>query len=137
MRLPWAHVWPRWDERSSSSSVDLVRLAEKRWRAATRTGPEGSSPCRQPGWDDWARLWASPLDHRPPTIRSFSPERGGIVTRGGLFEWLAGAGRVTVVSAPAGSGKTFLLRSWIGEAGLSDSAAWVSAGRDEPDPGRF
>jgi len=63
--------------------------------------------------------------------------KGGIVTRGGLFERLAGAARVTVVSAPVGSGKTFLLRSWIDEAGLSDSTAWVSAGRDEPDPAAF
>src|SRR5262249_57250767 len=47
------------------------------------------------------------------------------------------AGRVTVVSAPAGSGKTVLLRSWIGEAGLAGRAAWVPVGRDERDPQRF
>jgi LuxR family transcriptional regulator, maltose regulon positive regulatory protein len=44
---------------------------------------------------------------------------------------------VTVVSAPPGSGKTVLLRSWIAEAGLAGSVAWVSAGRDESDPQRF
>jgi LuxR family transcriptional regulator, maltose regulon positive regulatory protein len=44
---------------------------------------------------------------------------------------------VTVVSAPPGSGKTVLLRSWIAEADLADSVAWVSAGRDESDPQRF
>jgi LuxR family transcriptional regulator, maltose regulon positive regulatory protein len=44
---------------------------------------------------------------------------------------------VTVVSAPAGSGKTVLLRSWIGEAGIAERAAWVPAGRDERDPQRF
>ncbi|MGH7918490.1 MAG: AAA family ATPase, partial [Candidatus Dormibacteraceae bacterium] len=54
-----------------------------------------------------------------------------------LFERLGAAARVTVVSAPAGSGKTVLLRSWIGEAGLSGRAAWVSAGRDDRDPQRF
>jgi LuxR family maltose regulon positive regulatory protein len=32
---------------------------------------------------------------------------------------------VTVVSAPPGSGKTVLLRSWIGAAGLAGRAAWV------------
>jgi LuxR family maltose regulon positive regulatory protein len=42
-----------------------------------------------------------------------------------------------VVSAPPGSGKTVLLRSWIAEAGLTDRAAWVPAGRDERDPQRF
>jgi LuxR family maltose regulon positive regulatory protein len=42
-----------------------------------------------------------------------------------------------VVSAPPGSGKTVLLRWWIGQAGLTERAAWVAAGRDERDPQRF
>jgi LuxR family transcriptional regulator, maltose regulon positive regulatory protein len=66
-----------------------------------------------------------------------SPGAGGVVPRAGLFGRLGAAARVTVVSAPAGSGKTVLLRSWIGEAGLADRAAWVPAGRDERDPQRF
>jgi LuxR family maltose regulon positive regulatory protein len=48
-----------------------------------------------------------------------------------------GAARVSVVSAPAGSGKTVLLRSWISWAGVVGSAAWVPAGRGERDPQRF
>ena len=44
---------------------------------------------------------------------------------------------MTVVSASAGSGKTVLLRSWIGEAGVADRAAWVPVGPDERDPQRF
>ena len=44
---------------------------------------------------------------------------------------------MTQVSAPAGSGKTFLLRSWLGAAGLAENTAWVSVGRDERDPQRF
>ncbi len=44
---------------------------------------------------------------------------------------------MTVVSAPPGSGKTVLLRSWISQAGLADRAAWVAAGREERDPQRF
>jgi LuxR family transcriptional regulator, maltose regulon positive regulatory protein len=39
-----------------------------------------------------------------------------------------------VVSAPAGGGKTLLLRSWISAAGLEERAAWVPAGRGERDP---
>jgi LuxR family maltose regulon positive regulatory protein len=42
-----------------------------------------------------------------------------------------------MVSAPAGSGKTVLLRSWIGQAGLAERAAWVPVGRDERDPQRL
>ena len=44
---------------------------------------------------------------------------------------------MTVVSAPPGSGKTVLLRSWIGAAGLAERAAWVPVGRDEVDPQRL
>jgi LuxR family maltose regulon positive regulatory protein len=42
-----------------------------------------------------------------------------------------------MVSAPPGSGKTVLLRSWIDAAGLAERAAWVPVGRDEHDPQRL
>jgi LuxR family maltose regulon positive regulatory protein len=48
-----------------------------------------------------------------------------------------GSARVTVVSAPPGSGKTVLLRSWIAETSLAERAGWVAVGRDEQDPQRF
>ena len=59
------------------------------------------------------------------------------MSRTGLFERLGASARVTVVSAPPGSGKSVLLRSWIGEAALMDSTGWVSVGRDDRDPQRF
>jgi len=59
------------------------------------------------------------------------------VSRPRLFERLAASARVTVVSAPPGSGKTVLLRSWIGQAGLAERAAWVLLGRGERDPQQF
>jgi LuxR family maltose regulon positive regulatory protein len=59
------------------------------------------------------------------------------VSRRALSARLAGAARVTLISAPAGSGKTFLLRSWIGETGLASRAAWVPVPRQERDPQRF
>jgi len=62
---------------------------------------------------------------------------GGVVARPGLFGRLGGPARVMVVSAPPGSGKTVLLRSWISQAGLADCAGWVAAGREERDPQRF
>src|SRR5262250_386390 len=61
---------------------------------------------------------------------------GGVVSRPRLFGRL-GAARVSVVSAPPGSGKTVLLRSWISGAGVAGRAAWVSAGWGERDPQRF
>src|SRR5580704_3371922 len=51
--------------------------------------------------------------------RVVRPGEEGVVSRRGLVGRLAAAGRVAVVSAPAGSGKTVLLRSWIGAAGLA------------------
>ena len=60
-----------------------------------------------------------------------------VVRRPGLFDVLRTAGRVTEVSAPAGSGKTLLLRSWIAAAGLADDAAWVPVPREEHDAQRF
>ena len=44
---------------------------------------------------------------------------------------------MTLVSAPAGSGKTVLLRSWIENAGLRDQVGWVSVEREERDAQRF
>ena len=44
---------------------------------------------------------------------------------------------VTLISAPAGSGKTVLLRSWIEGADLQDRVAWVSVESDERDAQRF
>jgi LuxR family maltose regulon positive regulatory protein len=44
---------------------------------------------------------------------------------------------VVHLSAPAGSGKTILLRSWFGETGLGESAAWVAVGPEERDPQQF
>ena len=59
------------------------------------------------------------------------------MSRCALFGRLFEAERVVQISAPAGSGKTVLMRSWIAEAGLGRHAAWVSADREERDPRRF
>ncbi len=65
------------------------------------------------------------------------PGAGGVVSRPRLFGRLAAQARVSVVSAPPGSGKTVLLRSWISWAGVAGSAGWMPAGRGERDPQRF
>jgi ATP/maltotriose-dependent transcriptional regulator MalT len=63
----------------------------------------------------------------------------GLVSRPGLFDVLDRevAGRVTVVSAPPGSGKTVLLQSWLDQAGLAWRVAWVPVERGEDDAHRF
>jgi LuxR family maltose regulon positive regulatory protein len=63
--------------------------------------------------------------------------RGGIVSRPVLFERLGQAPRVSQISAPAGSGKTFLIRSWLFESGLSDRAGWVTLQAGGQDAQQF
>jgi LuxR family transcriptional regulator, maltose regulon positive regulatory protein len=63
----------------------------------------------------------------------------GVVARASLFARLSATRGpvVTLVSAPAGSGKTVLLRSWIAAEGLASRTAWVTVDRGEHDPQRF
>jgi LuxR family transcriptional regulator, maltose regulon positive regulatory protein len=70
-------------------------------------------------------------------VPALSAESDRTIARPRLLEQLERAGRVTMVSAPAGSGKTSLLRSWIREAGLESSAAWVPVGHGRHDPQCF
>jgi ATP/maltotriose-dependent transcriptional regulator MalT len=60
-----------------------------------------------------------------PAGRASSPSGAtgrGVVHRSALFDRLSGAepGGVMLLCAPAGSGKTVLLRSWIDATGLED-----------------
>ena len=67
------------------------------------------------------------------------PVGRGLVSRDALFDRLGdpASGGVVLVCAPAGSGKTVLLRSWIAATGLRDRAGWVSVERGETDAQRF
>jgi LuxR family maltose regulon positive regulatory protein len=65
------------------------------------------------------------------------PGRVSVILRPGLFRLLNEAVRVVHVSAPPGSGKTVLLRSWITDAGLADSTAWVSVEHAHRGPQAF
>ena len=59
------------------------------------------------------------------------------MSRCALLRRLAEAERVVQISAPAGSGKTVLIRSWIAEAGLARHAAKVAVDSEERDPQEF
>ena len=72
-----------------------------------------------------------------PDVPPAPPVTGGVVSRCALFGRLAEAERVVQISAPAGSGKTVLMRSWIAEAGLARHAAWVPVDSEERDPQGF
>ena len=61
--------------------------------------------------------------------------RSGVVDRPRLSEHLARrSGRVVLVSAPAGFGKTTLLASWTATV---DTVAWVSLDESDQDPSTF
>ena len=66
--------------------------------------------------------------------------RPGTVARPRLVEALGGALRaaVTVVSAPAGFGKSTLLAEWLADCpGETATVAWVSLDERDDDPARF
>src|ERR671922_1536195 len=79
---------------------------------------------------------APPADVDAPAIPRLV---AGLVNRPRLFELLdrGAEGPVTLISAPAGSGKTMLLASWLRSAEQPPPVAWVSVGRDETDATRF
>jgi LuxR family transcriptional regulator, maltose regulon positive regulatory protein len=78
----------------------------------------------------------------PPAPRGAAGEpeasKRGLVDRHDLSDRVAdvGPGRVVLVCAPAGSGKTVLLHAWAEAAGW-ERVAWVSVERDERDAQRF
>ena len=79
---------------------------------------------------------------RPPPARGAGPERRAgerrLVRRDPLLHLLSdsGPGGVVVVCAPAGSGKTALLRSWADAVG-GGRVAWAAVERGERDAQRF
>ena len=82
---------------------------------------------------DTAPAGPDPLTpERAPSIQS------RLVRREALFERSAApANCVVLVCAPAGSGKTMLLRSWLDAAGLSEQTAWAAVEQGERDAQHF
>ena len=74
-----------------------------------------------------------------PATANQTPAAHRLVARGALADVLSGApqGGVLLVCAPAGSGKTELLRVVGRQRGPGDRVAWVSVERGEQDAQRF
>jgi len=68
-----------------------------------------------------------------------APAAPRLIDRGDLLAALdrAAAGKVTVISAPAGSGKTCLLRAWADRPGQPHRLAVVQVQRDQQDAQQF
>jgi LuxR family transcriptional regulator, maltose regulon positive regulatory protein len=68
-----------------------------------------------------------------------APAPPRLIDRGELLAALdrAATGKVTIISAPAGSGKTSLLRAWAGRPGQPRPLAVVQVRRDQQDAQQF
>ncbi len=84
---------------------------------------------------------AAAVPHELVTTKLRAPKpRTNLVARPRLRENLAGdeGRRLTLVSAPAGFGKTTLLSEWLdGHSGGERSVAWISLDEADNDPARF
>jgi LuxR family maltose regulon positive regulatory protein len=74
-----------------------------------------------------------------PAAKTVNVPAPSVIARPALFAMLTTSSSrgVTFVVAPAGSGKTVLLRAWVEHAALTDRVAWVSVERAERDAQRF
>jgi LuxR family transcriptional regulator, maltose regulon positive regulatory protein len=136
----------QYEECESWLQADLGQSPEKETVALyqqIRTGETGSQCKRSPATSNSPRVGPTP----PPLIKTklFIPQRHpGLVSRRHLLNKLGqGAQRaLTLISAPAGYGKTTLLSEWIAtlqKAGSSPSWAvcWISLDPGDNDPIRF
>src|SRR4026209_2244738 len=80
-----------------------------------------------------------PVEFLERASSSDSPAVRGLLDRDDLLQMLdrAVTNRVTVISAPPGSGKTSLLRAWTYSSAASRRVAFVSVEREQEDARLF
>ena len=95
-------------------------LGQSEWNGQRRRGDQWRRSDRPA---DLQRRFGGARRHRPPDLLAALDR--------------ATAHKVTVVSAPPGSGKTWLLRAWADRSRNSRQVAFVSVERDQRDPQQF
>ncbi|HEX9370705.1 MAG TPA: hypothetical protein VF897_06845, partial [Roseiflexaceae bacterium] len=142
------------------ADLTLARLQSVAALLAERSAPRDDAPARDAGIQPQAANTAWPGGTATLLLTKLyvPPIRPNLVARRRLVEHLhAGArGRLTLLSAPAGFGKTTLLAEWIASLGAGDwrleagnalqasslqppasRVAWVSLDEGDADPVRF
>jgi LuxR family maltose regulon positive regulatory protein len=111
------------------ASVETTRLYFTLPAQLERQTPVPDS--RSPGQVQPASLLLAKL--RPPRLPSLFVSRQRLLVR--LEE--GRQGKLTLLLAPAGSGKTTLVRQWIETQGQDTMASWLSLDPEDDDPIRF
>jgi len=126
-----------------SATVTLARLEEAAHALDGQTTPDVSSPrapstsdrsptpSHYPGQGQQPSLLLPKF--RPPRLPSSSIWRQRLIAR--LEE--GRQGKLTLVLAPAGSGKTTLIRQWMETQDPETQLAWLSLDPEDDDPIRF
>src|SRR6266446_412378 len=127
MRRPCGHGPARVGESASPGSGDPARVTRNLYRVLRGGGPQASAL----GSDSGAVARA---DQRKP-----GPTGPRLIQRGDLLASLdrAAEAKLTLISAPAGSGKTSLLRAWADGPGQPYRLAVVQVQRDQQDSQQF
>ena len=113
-------------------NLTLDRLERAAVKLASASTPAEPLPVAPPA----APAAAMPLNVLATKL--FVPSaRANLVPRQRLFDHLQRGlqGKLTLISAPAGFGKTTLVSEWV--AGCGRPAAWLSLDEGESDPARF
>ena len=112
--------------KTEQSFVDTTRLS-----FTLQAQPERQMPALDSGKAQQVSLLLSKL--RPPRLPSLCISRQRLLAR--MEE--SRQGKLTLVLAPAGFGKTTLVRQWIETQGQDTQVAWLSLDPEDDDPIRF
>ena len=102
-------------------------------------GSSTSYPIEAIGLSGHVEITLEPVSSPRPLASGRASPGCGLVHRHRLWRRLSRAAvdGVVLVAAPAGSGKSVLVRTWLDAKGVGDRTAWVSVERGESDGQRF
>jgi LuxR family maltose regulon positive regulatory protein len=111
----------------------------RHWRGSNGAARSSSGRALGRGTDMASLVTGQRAEHAPQLISRDVSGAGGLLDRKDLLQLLdrAVTKRVTVISAPPGSGKTSLLRAWADRSTNLRRVAFVTVERDQRNEQRF